>query len=352
MTSTFTKKGQHDEWPSDWVGGATVPIGVDEAFNGYVAAQIIFSLDRLELIAELEQGQVDVPRFAIQKGADERMLRELLRAAGRCGYVTMCADTASLTAAGREVARMRGYFTWAVGGYGRIFADTTLIVSGERHFNRDVFRDEAMVALGAGQNDRAMMSGILDDVLTKLDFAVIADLGSGIASRLCRVAGSREGTRGIGLDISEAATQLAQATIEQAELGARVQAVRADALDLVSRRRHHPVLSEVDTVMSFFLMHDLLADPAVRPQVLARLREAFPRAGTFLLADTMLAPAYAPAGTLPVFSVGYELAHALMGVPLHTKETYEALFAQAGLRIQRVLPFGTPHSWLYVLEAD
>lgn len=352
MTTTLTNAEQHDDWPSDWVGSATVPIGVDQAFNGYLAAQIIFSLDRLELLGELERGQVDVPRFALRKGADERLLRELLGAAAKCGYVSVRADTVSLTAAGREVARMRGYFTWAVGGYSRMFADMTSMVSGEHRFNRDVFRDEAMVALGSGRNDRALMSGILDDVLAKLDFAIIADLGSGTAARVCRVAGSREGVRGIGLDISEAATQLAQTTIKQAELGGRVQALRADVLDLVSGRQHHPVLAEVDTVMSFFLLHDLLADPAVRPQVLARLREVFPQAGTFLLADTMLAPSDAPAGTLPVFSVGYELAHALMGVPLHTKETYEALFAQAGLSIQRVLPFGTPHSWLYVLEAD
>ncbi len=63
-------------------------------------------------------------------------------------------------------------------------------------------------------------------------------------------------------------------------------------------------------------------------------------------------PAQPADATLPAFSAGYELAHALMGVPLHTKDTYEALFAQAGLRTRQVLPFGTPHSWLYVLEAD
>lgn len=41
-----------------------------------------------------------------------------------------------------------------------------------------------------------------------------------------------------------------------------------------------------------------------------------------------------------------------MGVPLHARAAYEELFTQAGLRTRQVLPFGTPHSWLYVLEAD
>lgn len=358
MTSTLgstpgpANPRQPEDWPADWIGDAPVPISVDQAFNGYLAAQIIFALDRLGLLDALEQGPVEAARFACSNGTDARLLCELLRAAERCGYLEVRADRAILTAAGREAARMRGYFTWAVGGYARMLADTAAMVSGEHRFDRDIFRDEAMVALGSGQNDRALMSAILDDALAKLDFTLIADLGSGTAARLCRIAGARDGMRGVGLDISAAATQLAQTTIKRAKLGERVQALQTDVLDVVSRRRYDPLLAEVDTVMSFFLLHDLLADPTIRPQVFPRLREALPQCGTFLLADTMLAPAHPPAAALPVFSVGYEFVHALMGVPLHTKETYEALFAQAGLRVQEVLPFGTPHSWLYVLEAD
>ena len=66
----------------------------------------------------------------------------------------------------------------------------------------------------------------------------------------------------------------------------------------------------------------------------------------------MLRPDSENSSTLPVFSLGFELAHALMGVPLHSKETYEELFAGAGLSIRQTVAFGTPHSWLYVLEAD
>src|SRR5262249_24574270 len=153
------------------------------------------------------------------------------------------------------------------------------------------------------------------------------------------------GVRGVGLDISGAATRLAQDAIRRAGLDGNVEALQADVLEVVKGTEKYPVLAEVDAVMSFFLLHDLLAAPDTRSRVLPGLREAFPNARTFVLADTMIRPAQPaggsaqPAGgsaqaadaTLPVFSVGYELAHALMGVPLHTKDTYEALFAQAGL---------------------
>jgi phenylpyruvate C(3)-methyltransferase len=341
------------DWPADWTGRSAIPISVDEAFNGYVAAQIVFALDRLGLLDELlEHGRADVHAAAIHLGADERMLGELLRAAQTCGYLELKDGVAAITPAGRDMAFMRGYFTWSVGGYSNLFSNISGLIKGDRQFNSDIFRDEAMVALGSGQNDRAFMAQTVDEVVGQIDCTVLADLGSGISARLCRMAAARDGLRGVGLDISDAATHLAQDSIREAGLDGNIQALRADVLGVVKGTETYPVLAEVDAVMSFFLLHDLLADPDTRSRVMPGLREAFPKARTFILADTMLRPTRPEGATLPVFSAGYELAHALMGVPLHTREAYEALFAQAGLRTRQVLAFGTPHSWLYVLEAD
>lgn len=342
----------HSDWPADWTGRSATPISVDEAFNGYLAAQIVFALDRLELLDELlEHGQADV-RAAAARVGDQLMLGELLRAAQSCGYVVLRDGVAVITPAGRDMAFMRGYFTWAVGGYADLFGNIAGVISGDRRFGSNIFRDEAMVALGSSQNDQAFMAKTVDEVVGQLDFTAIADLGSGSSARLCRVAAARGCVRGVGLDISGAATRLAQDTIHRAGLDGNVQALQADVLGVVKGTENYPVLAEVDAVMSFFLLHDLLAAPDTRSRVLPGLREAFPKAHTFVLADTMIRPVQPAGATLPVFSVGYELAHALMGVPLHTKDTYEALFTQAGLRARQVLPFGTPHSWLYVLDAD
>ncbi|MEU9445605.1 methyltransferase [Streptomyces sp. NPDC048304] len=341
--------------PADWAGAAPAPVGVDQAFNGYVAGTVVHALDRLGIWDRLAADPLlDLRVVAAELGpaVRERVLRELLRAAATCGWLRLHdGDKALLTSAGQEIIRMRGYFTWGVGGYNEVFAQAHRIVSGEAAFGTGVLRDEAMVALGSGQNDRSFMAGTLDDVLADVDFSVLADLGSGISARVSRVVGERPGTRGLGLDISGPATELGHRTIAEAGLADRVQAVQADVLDVCHRDAHRDKLAEVDTVMSFFLLHDLLADPETRPHTFTRLREAFPAARTFVLADTMLRPDSENATALPVFSLGYELAHALMGVPLHTKETYEDLFAAAGLVPRRIVPFGTPHSWLYVLEA-
>ncbi|MER5887847.1 SAM-dependent methyltransferase [Streptomyces sp. NPDC001941] len=346
----------HTTVPADWAGAAPAPVGVDQAYNGYVAATVINALDRLGIWERLARTPLlDLRAYAAEAGPGvrERMLRELVRAAATCGWVRLQDDGASvlLTSAGAEVIRMRGYFTWGVGGYHDVFGQAHQLVSGQADFGTGVLRDEAMVALGSGQNDRSFMAGTLDAVLADVDFSVLADLGSGISARVSRVVGQRPGTKGLGLDISGPATELGHRTIADAGLSDRVQAIRTDVLDVCHRDAHRDKLAEVDTVMSFFLLHDLLADPETRPHTFTRLREAFPSATTFVLADTMLRPDAEDSETLPVFSLGFELAHALMGVPLHTKETYEELFAAAGLVPRRTVAFGTPHSWLYVLEA-
>ncbi|MFD9322969.1 methyltransferase [Streptomyces sp. NPDC060053] len=345
-----------DALPADWYGAAPAPIGVDQAFNGYVAATVVHTLDRLGVWDRLAvEPRLDITDFVRSAGpaVRERVVREVLRAAAVCGWLRLDdgGDTAVLTDAGRETLHMRGYFTWAVGGYSDVFSGAARLATGEATFGDTLLRDEAMVALGSGQNDRSFMSTTLDDVLDGIDFRTLADLGSGISARVSRVVGARPGTRGLGLDISGPATELGHRTIAEAGLQDRVRAIRADVLDVCHREAHRDAIAEVDTVMSFFLLHDLLADPATRPHLFTRLREAFPAARTFVLADTMLRPEAEGSATLPVFSLGYELAHALMGVPLHTKETYEDLFAAAGLHPVRTVPFGTPHSWLYVLEA-
>jgi phenylpyruvate C(3)-methyltransferase len=349
----ITVSDSRSQWPADWIGGAPTPLSADLAFNGYVAATIVFSLDRLGLLDRLlERGQVDIADFCVASGADDQLIREVLSSAEACGYVRVRDDAVSLTEPGQEMARMRGYFTWCVGGYKDVFSNIADITTRERAFGRDVFRNEAMVALGSGQCDHALMADTLDAAMADIDFSLIADLGSGTAARVCRVVAGRDEARGVGLDISGPATQLAEATIHNAGLAGRVHAMQADILDLIRGGSAAGPVSQVDTVMSFFLLHDLLARPETRPRILPQLRAAFPRARTFVLADTVLRPTDGSETSLPIFSVGYQLAHALMRVPLHTKETYERLFGEAGLHIRRVLPFGVPHSWLYVLDVD
>ncbi|MFB7128323.1 SAM-dependent methyltransferase [Kitasatospora xanthocidica] len=342
--------------PDTWRGITPSPITSTDAYNGFIAANVIFALDRIGLLESIGRGEPLSAAEATAQAGDTARTEAVLRAAADYGYLKADGDAYLPTEAGLEIAAARGYFTWAVGGYHDVFGRAGHLSAGTHRYDTDVFRDEAMVALGSAQCDQSLFAAQLTDVLSGIDFRHIADLGSGTSARVRRVVSQREGSRGLGIDISRPATDIARRDIVEAGMQDRVTAVRADVLGLLGTQIDNDAeaaeVAEVDTVMSFFLLHDLLADPATRSSIFTRMRESFPKARTFVLGDTMLRDPGTSDGAQPVFSVGFELAHAMMGVPLHTKATYEELFTEAGLRIDRVEALATPHSWLYVLQAD
>ncbi|WP_442978122.1 SAM-dependent methyltransferase [Saccharothrix sp. 6-C] len=93
------------------------------------------------------------------------------------------------------------------------------------------------------------MRPIEDAVPAGIDFTSVADLGCGDATRLIRLCGRDESLRGIGIDISAAACDLAAGKVADAGLADRVEIVRTDVLDRVD----HRVFPGVDLVASFLI---------------------------------------------------------------------------------------------------
>jgi len=333
-----------------WRGRARTPLNADTVFNGYIAANVLYALDGLGLLDALD-GDVEIDRFCRERDLDPRVVDALLAAAVDVGHVDRQSSGAWLTPEGQEARMVVGFMTWGVGGYHDIFAHAADVARGRRSFRRDLDRNEGEVARGSAQAGRALMADTLDEVMARVEFTALVDLGSGTCDRLCRFVGANAGTRGLGLDLSVPATRLAVQSVQDRGLADRVAPVQADVLDVLFRGAHRDRCADVDVVMSFMFLHDLLAEESTRAEVVPALRDAFPRAHTFLIADTTIRPRTEGVGTLPIFSTGFELAHALMGVPLHTREAYERLFEQGALEIKEVIDFGAPHTYLFVLEA-
>ncbi|MEU3776654.1 class I SAM-dependent methyltransferase [Streptomyces sp. NPDC032472] len=334
-----------------WQGEAPTPLNPDTAFNGFVCAHVLHALERLGLLRRLEdEGSLEVPSFCREHHLDHAVVHALVRAAESFGYLAVSGDRVRATRTGEEVRQAIGFFTWGVGGYHDVFANAAAVARGERRFGADLHRDEGMVALGSAQADSALMRHLLDQEISRLDFTTLVDLGAGVSERVSRLVKARPGSRGIGIDISKSATELGAETVERYGLRGTVEPVCADVLDILFNDHRVEGADEADVVMSFMFLHDLLVDPERRDQVIPRLREAFPKANTFLLGDTTVRPRSGE-DTLPIFSSGFELAHALMGVPIYTREAYEELFAKGGMHLRSAVPFGAPHTYLFVLEA-
>lgn len=329
-------------------------IGPAVLFNGYIGMQVFYALHELGVVRQLEDGPVPMTRLA--PAADRERLGALLRIMTLLGYVAHDGvggeprDGAiiQLTRLGRDLVRQQGYMTWCAGGHGPIWSSLDVLTAGSARYGTDVRRNDSRVAIGSGEADRLIMRPIQDAVCASIDFSSVADIGCGDGSRLLRMCAGDQPRRGIGIDISQAACELAVRKVAEQGVAERVEIVQADILQLLGRR----TFPGIDLAMSIFMLHDLFAAQPDHELLIRSLRGSFPDARYFLLADTTRQPGYPAGEELPVFSLGFELAHTFMGVPLQTRETYEEAFTAGGLRLLNCVPFGAPATWLFLLEAE
>ncbi|WP_333737405.1 class I SAM-dependent methyltransferase [Streptomyces sp. IBSBF 2806] len=315
-------------------------------FNGYVGAHAFYALHELGVLERWADGVTEIAELAPQ--AEESRLVALLVTMARLGFVTLDDTTAELTGTGQDLLRQQGFFTWCVGGHGEVWRQLAQLAGDGARFGIDVRRDDGRVALGCAEADRALMRPTQDEVLGSIDFGTAVDIGCGDGSRLLQLCAQRPGRRGIGIDISADACAMATEQSRERGLADQVEFVQANVIELLKSDRTFP---GVDLVVSIFMLHDLFASTDDHPELVRSLRRVFPDARYFLLADTAAQDASRHQGQPPVFSLGFELAHAFMGVRLQSRGTYEDAFEAGGLKIARREPFGAPSTWLYLLEA-
>jgi len=321
-------------------------------FNGYIGAHAIYALHELGALAILAaERELSLTELSNRCECDALLMAAVLEVMARLRLVRLRDGQVSLTKVGVATIQMQGFFTWAVGGYGNLLGQIAGVAMGERAFSRDVFRDEAKVAIGSGEADVALMRPILFQVTDRLKFSSMVDLGCGDASRLIALCQRHPYLRGVGVDVSPIACDLARRRVAEAGLGDRLGIVCADAMGLWEHMSE--ALADVQLVTCFMLLHDLIAVAQSNGADLFKtLRAAFPRAEYFLIGDTVRSSKQdgATERPPPIFSLGFELVHAYMGIPLYVKESYEELFRRSNFDIAECLAFGVPNTWLYVLK--
>jgi len=167
-----------------------------------------------------------------------------------------------------------------------------------------------------------------------LDFKVrlVADLGCGSGDRVIQVLSKNPHAGGIGIDISPAAVDMARREAGEAGLAERTSFVEADVLKL----QPSPAFEEVDLLTCFMMGHDFWPRQSCI-STLARLREAFPNVRRLILGDATRSGDIADL-ELPIFTLGFELAHDLMGAFLPTAQDWESVFEECGWKLRSKHP--------------
>jgi SAM-dependent methyltransferase len=311
------------------MGTSPVADPAADLFNAAVAASAISAAWELGLLSAVNADKpLDVAEFTVGHDLHQPTVTAILDALASVRVVRWDDARTTVVPAERhdEAVRTRGFFHWLSGGCGELFSSLAAKARNAERVGDFVRRDGAAVAAASREIGRDFIDPTFAAVVAGTRHRTVADLGCGSAERLIQLVRADPEVRGIGVDISAAALAAARTAVTEAGVGDRITLVRDDVAALTPR----PEYATVDLVTCLLMGHDLWP----RPGVVSSLRgisAAFPAVRRFLLVDTCRSEGLAD-GVWPVFTLGFEVAHAAMGKYLPTLAEWHGVFAEAGWR--------------------
>jgi SAM-dependent methyltransferase len=299
-----------------------------DIYNAAVASSAISAAWELGALDELAaDDKLEVADFAARHDLDLAATEALFHALASVRVVERRDGAVFCDVNFAEVLRTRAFHHWLSRGCAELFADMTAVLRNENRVGEYFRRDSAAIAIACREINTNFFDPIFNEIVRSLEFTKIADLGCGSAERVIKVLKLRPGATGLGIDIADGALRVAQESVAAAGLADRVSFVKDDA----TAPRPRPEFADVDLLTCFLMGHDLWPreDCVVS---LRRLREAFPNVRRLLLGDTARTTTI-PDTDIPVFTLGFEVAHRMMGVYLPTLEEWNGVFADGGWRL-------------------
>ncbi|MER7015283.1 class I SAM-dependent methyltransferase [Saccharopolyspora sp. NPDC000359] len=301
---------------------------VAHIFNSAVAAAAIGAAWEAGILDVLNQNRVlNLADFAEEHGLHLRSTAAVVRALAAVGVVETDGGGEVVPAEHfAEVYRTRSFFHWMTRGSGELFRRMPELLP-ERARHGDYYqRDSAAIAFACREISAFSYDPWFWKAIDRIERepAVVADLGCGSGERLIQLLTRLPHAEALGIDVAEPA--LAEAAVATAEAGMadRTTLVVEDVLTMAPR----PEFDRVELLTCFMMGHDFWPrTQCVR--TLRRLRELFPRAERFLLGDATRTVGVADRD-LPTFTLGFEVAHELMGIQLPTVEEWESVFEEGG----------------------
>jgi SAM-dependent methyltransferase len=313
---------------------------IDGVFNSALSAYAISAAWELGLLDCLDRadGSVALDDFAAANDLHAPSVRAIARALALAGTVTLSPDHghAEPGPGFADTIAKKGYFYWLTRGCGELFATMPQLVRNATRTGNFVVRDYKAIGLAARDAGFSYVDPAFYRIIADRELVRGADLGCGSGERLIKLAERDPRFHGVGVDISAGSLALATDAVAAAGLGDRVTVVEGDA----TRLAYRPEFAGVDFVCSFMMGHDLWP----RDECLMSLKlmaEAFPDATDLIICDTYRSELRVTEPH-PVFTLGFETAHAVMGQEIPTLGEWLEVFAEAGWHPAEVIDFSLP----------
>lgn len=300
---------------------------VADMFNAAVAASAIGAAWEIGAFDELlEQGTLEIAEFARRADLHRPSVTGMFAALASQHIVERHGTTILPGRHFREACRNRAFFHWLVQGSGELFRRMPYVLRNQNRVGRYYQRDAVAISFACREINERHFDPVFWAAMDNLGYEpeMAADLGSGSGERLLQIIERFPRARGVGLEIAGTAIDAATAGVAARGHSARITMIKADVLQLQPR----PEFRHVDLLTCFMMGHDFWPkDDCVR--IMRQLRDAFPDVRRFLLGDTVRMTGV-PAEELPVFTLGFEVAHDMMGVYLPTLDEWEEALAEGG----------------------
>ncbi|ALG15183.1 class I SAM-dependent methyltransferase [Kibdelosporangium phytohabitans] len=300
-------------------------------FNSAVAASAIGAAWELGILDALQaNGTLELPQFAAEHGLDPQSTLGLARALAAVDIVERI-DTKVMPGGNfADAYRNRSFFHWLTRGSAELFRRMPDVARTANRTGEFYQRDAAAIAYACKEISELTYDPWFWDAIDGLASspAVVADLGCGSGTRILQLLDRFPAARALGIDVAEPALAVAADATAKAGLTEKVTLIADDVLTMAAR----PEFAEVELLTCFMMGHDFWP----RQRCVATLRRVaalFPSANTFLLGDATRSTGVADKD-LPVFALGFELAHDLMGTFIPTIADWESVFAEGGWRLR------------------
>ncbi|MFB7462285.1 class I SAM-dependent methyltransferase [Streptomyces sp. NPDC056224] len=313
---------------------------IDDVYNNTLTAYAISAAWELGLLERLDVSDqpVDLADFAREHDLHAPSVEAIARGLAIAGIVVLGPGHAFATPGPlfADTWAKKGFFYWLTRGCGDLFRTMPQLVRNSSRTGDFVVRDYKAIGLAARDAGFSYVDPTFYKIIADRGLTYGADLGCGSGERLIKLAGRDPEFRGIGVDFAPGAVALATESVANAGLDQRISVVHGDA----TRMEYRPEFSQVDFVCCFMMGHDLWP----REECLASLKligEAFPSATDLIICDTYRSD-LPPTEPHPVFTLGFETAHAVMGQMIPSLGEWNEVLSEAGWQRADVVDFDLP----------
>lgn len=300
-----------------------------EIFNSAVATPAIGAAWELGALDEInENGKLSIVDFAGRADVHHRSAVAMFTALANVRIVERRDDLVVPGPVFAEVFESKSLFHWLSQGCGQLYSRMPHVMRNANRVGDYYYRDAQAISFACREINTKYFDPAFWSAMNGLgfEFSKVADLGCASGGRLMAIAEKYPNVRGIGVDVAGPALEVGIAEVAANGLADRLSFIEADAREIAPR----PEYTDVDLLTCFMMGHDFWPrDNCVKS--LRRLREAFPNARRFLLGDATKVTGVADE-RLPMFTLGFETAHALMDVYMPTLDEWDGVFEEGGWR--------------------